>query len=67
MSRVTTLIFLGILIALSPFAGLPLYVLAWILPVLGIMVILTGISLRARRSGEAPSAAPAPYEPPQNQ
>lgn len=71
MSRAGTLILLGILIALTPFLGLPLSLLAWVLPLLGLMVVLTGVSLRRRkqeeRVPEPPAAAPAfdLNEPPQ--
>lgn len=58
MSRASSLILLGILVALSPFIGLPLSVLAWILPILGIMIVLTGISFRVRRPREEASPAP---------
>jgi hypothetical protein len=49
MSRESLLVLLGILIALSPFSGLPLSCLMVALPVLGILVFGIGISLRARR------------------
>ncbi|MBP9816777.1 MAG: hypothetical protein KBD05_02010 [Candidatus Pacebacteria bacterium] len=73
MSRAGTLILLGILIALTPFIGLPLSLLAWVLPILGLLVLLTGVALRRRmqaeeRSAEPPAAAPASFdihEPPQ--
>lgn len=72
MSRAGTLILLGILIALTPFIGLPLSILAWVLPILGLMVLLTGVSLRRRmqaeeRAAEPPAAAPSfdIHEPPQ--
>ena len=62
MSRTGTLVLLGILVALAPFVGLPLSVLAWVLPILGVMVLLTGISLRARRA-PVEEPAPEPHEP----
>ncbi len=72
MSRAGTLILLGILIILTPFVGIPLSVLAWVLPALGLMVLLTGVSLRRRvqseeRPAEPPAAAPSfdTHEPPQ--
>lgn len=66
MSRVSTLILLGVLIALSPFLGLPLSILMWVLPILGLMVLLTGVSLRARRVRKETPVAPAfdIHEPP---
>lgn len=62
MSRARTLILLGVLIALSPFLGLPVWILMWVLPILGLMVLLTGVSLRTRRVREEPqppAAAPS--------
>jgi uncharacterized membrane protein len=49
MSRESILILLGVLFILSPFVGLPLYVLAWVLPALGLAVAGIGVSLRSRR------------------
>lgn len=59
------LILLGIIIALSPFLGLPLSVLAWVLPALGALV--TGMAaFLPRRSRAARPVEPAlPYEPTQ--
>lgn len=53
MSRESTVILLGILVAMSPFVGLPLSVLSFVLPVLGILIALIGITLRAL-SAKAP-------------
>lgn len=39
---------LGILVALSPFSGLPLAILSWILPVLGLAVLAIGITTESR-------------------
>lgn len=39
---------LGVLVALSPFSGLPLAILSWILPVLGLAVLLIGITTESR-------------------
>ncbi len=50
MSRESTLILFGVLVALSPFIGLPYIWLMWILPILGILVIVLGVALRAKRS-----------------
>jgi len=49
MSRTTTLVILGILIFLTPFSGLPLSWLSWILPILGLAVVVSGLSLRQSR------------------
>jgi uncharacterized membrane protein YqgA involved in biofilm formation len=46
MSRSLMLIILGALIALAPFSGLPLRVLAFVLPVLGLVAMAIGISYR---------------------
>ncbi|MEK9160520.1 MAG: hypothetical protein AAB440_00590 [Patescibacteria group bacterium] len=72
MSRARTLILLGVLVGLSPFLGLPMWLLMWVLPILGLMVLLTGLSLRTRRMREEPQPpAPAPsfdiHEPTQGQ
>jgi len=58
MSRTTTLIILGALVFLSPFAGLPLSWLSWFLPLLGLGVILAGLSLRQERVRAERRAAP---------
>ncbi len=60
MSRSLMLIVLGVVIALSPFSGLPLAVLTWILPVLGLIAIAIGVSyrMRARASAEPVHEAP---------
>jgi uncharacterized protein YacL len=52
MSRERILVLFGILIALSPFSGLPLAILTWILPLLGIVITLIGLTLASRRSQE---------------
>lgn len=49
MSRESTLVLLGLLIALVPFIGLPYSWLMWILPVLGLIVLTLGVTLRAKR------------------
>ena len=46
MNRETLLILLGVLIAASPYLGIPLSILGIILPVLGLMVIIIGLMLR---------------------
>jgi hypothetical protein len=57
MSRTTTLVILGVLVFLAPFAGLPLSWLSWLLPVLGVAVIVSGLSLRQSRVREQIRAA----------
>jgi hypothetical protein len=59
MSRPATLIVLGILIFLSPFSGLPLSWLSWILPILGLGVLVSGLSLRQARVRAERRAAPS--------
>lgn len=49
MSRESVLVLVGILIALSPFLGIPMPWLAIVLPLLGILVAVIGTSLRASR------------------
>lgn len=49
MSRESTLIFLGVLIALSPFIGLPYSWLMVILPILALALVLIAVALRAKR------------------
>lgn len=46
MTRSLMLIIVGALVALSPFSGLPMSILAWILPVLGFVALAIGISYR---------------------
>lgn len=48
MSRERILIILGVLIILSPFSGIPLAVLSWVLPVFGIAVITIGVTSHSR-------------------
>lgn len=49
MSRESTLVLLATLVAITPFSGLPLAWLTWLLPILGISLAAISISLRARR------------------
>lgn len=44
MKRFRTLIVLGTLVGISPFLGLPYEVLMWLLPILGVLVALSGIA-----------------------
>ncbi|MDB5190408.1 MAG: hypothetical protein JWN49_734 [Parcubacteria group bacterium] len=48
MSRESILMILGILVAISPWSGLPLSILAWILPLLGLAITFIGFTLRTR-------------------
>ena len=50
------LVVLGILVALAPFSGLPLRILAWVLPVVGALVLAIGISYRRERAASARKA-----------
>jgi hypothetical protein len=59
MSSEATLILLGSIVALLPFIGLPYTFLMVILPVLGIVVAIIAIRLRARRMM---TRVPAPLE-----
>ncbi len=43
------LIVLGVLVALAPFSGLPMAILAWILPVLGLGIVAIGVSYKRER------------------
>lgn len=62
MSRESVLILVGALVILSPFVGLPLQVLAWVLPVLGLVVVGIGIALRSRRRKELRARVAPPAE-----
>lgn len=48
MSREKTLLLLAILIALSPFVGLPYSVLMWVVPILALLVAVVGARPRSR-------------------
>ena len=48
MTREQVLILLGILVALSPYIGLPLSILGFVLPVLGLMIVGIGVLLRRK-------------------
>lgn len=54
MTRQHVLIVLGILVLLSPWSGIPLALLAWILPVCGITIALLGYSLLDRTHTQPP-------------
>lgn len=68
MTRESVLITLGILLALTPFSGLPNSWLMVIVPVLSAGVIIIGVALRKKRSDESSrveAVAPPPYEAPE--
>ncbi len=48
MSRESFLVLLAVFVIVSPFAGLPLSWLQVLLPVLGGLILIIGISLRRR-------------------
>lgn len=52
MSRSLILVLLGVLVALSPYVGIPYSYLMWVLPVLGLVVLLMGLSLKKGRVAE---------------
>ena len=56
MSRESLLVLIGILVVLSPFVGLPLTWLAVLVPVLGGMVALIGVTLVSRKGKKSISA-----------
>jgi hypothetical protein len=63
MSRESLLIAIGIVVALSPFLGIPLWLLSIILPLLGLGVVAFAISMRTRTK-RVRDLHPAPsYEP----
>lgn len=54
MSQAYLLIAFGALTALSPFIGIPLQWLMWILPIMGFVVVFIGLSIRsAVKQGES--------------
>jgi len=61
MTRETVLMILGALVFLSPWVGIPMMWLQWILLVLGLAIIAIGVTLRRRmHQDELPPAAPSP-------
>ncbi len=58
MTRSFMLIGIGSLVTLSPFSGLPMSILTWILPVLGILAIAIGISYRQERARSSSREVP---------
>lgn len=49
MSRSLMLIIAGALVTLAPFSGLPMAILAWILPVIGLVIVAIGVSYKRER------------------
>lgn len=60
MSRDRLLIIFGLLVLASPFVGLPLSVLSWVLPVLGASVALIGLSYVMRKKNQQVAVTVAP-------
>lgn len=50
MTRETILIILSVLVFISPFVGLPLSVLSWVIPTLAACIFLIAFQMRARRN-----------------
>ncbi len=56
MSKENFLILLGVLVLLSPFAGLPMAILVWVLPILGVLIVIVGImEHRSKKEPETPA------------
>ncbi len=55
MHKRTVIVVLGVLVALSPFIGLPYVALMWILPVLGIIIAVLAYPFRRRQVPEEPA------------
>ncbi|MEK7201650.1 MAG: hypothetical protein AAB737_03385 [Patescibacteria group bacterium] len=49
MSREPILIYLGVLVAVTPFIGLPLSWLSFLLPICGALIAFIGITLTRRK------------------
>lgn len=67
MKRESILIVLGIIIMLSPWAGIPLSILRWILLILGLAILFIGFTMRRRAvpqpsQGFEPEALPSEPE-----
>ncbi len=62
MSKEGTLVTVGILVAISPFIGLPYSWLAWILPVLGGITVLVGYVIRKDIIAERSEPTRVSYE-----
>ena len=52
MTRESVLILLGIFVTITLFIGLPLWLLKWILPFVGLVIIFIGYTLRRKRFHE---------------
>lgn len=59
MTRESILIIIGILIALSPWSGLPLAWLTWFLLPAGVLVAVIAFTLRPRRQKTTERPAPS--------
>lgn len=62
MSRESILSILGLFVILAPFIGLPLKILAWILPILGVLIVIIGLSLWNRNRTKRIRTV-APFDP----
>jgi hypothetical protein len=63
MSRTSTLILLGILIALMPFSGLPIAIRTFLAVIFGACVAGIGVALRAREARSQKQSAEASLSP----
>ncbi|MBA3789265.1 hypothetical protein H0X32_02640 [Patescibacteria group bacterium] len=59
MKRESFLVLLGVLIILSPFSGLPLSWLTWVLLCMGVIVVIIGITLRRDRHDREVAVVPS--------
>lgn len=69
MSKESSLFTVGVLVLISPFLGLPVSVLGFMLPILGIIILSVAYALRKERvkhemPAEAPSAPVSVHEVP---
>lgn len=55
MNRERILMFVGGLVIIAPWSGLPLALLEWILPVLGLSVIALAFTMRSRTPSDIPN------------
>jgi hypothetical protein len=62
MSRETILIILGVLVALSPWSGLPPLWMEIVLVMLGLGIIAIAVTLRGRKAGVSLPAVQYPSE-----
>jgi hypothetical protein len=63
MTRERALIILGAVVLLSPWSGLPLVWLTWILLGIGVVVMVIGFTLMRRSKTLPPSEPPLHLEP----